>query len=281
MSLFFIQLRGELRKLFARKRTYIGFGAFLIVEILVMIGFQMPPAQRSFKRMIERAGYGFDEYFSGLTLAFEMLRWTILLLGALYLALVAGDVVSKEVEEGTMRMTLCRPISRLRVLMLKYVSCGIYTFALIFFIGITALLAATAWRGTGGLFVFAPVERIFALYEMWEGLQRYGLALIFLSITLFTITSLGFLLSCCNMKPAAATIVTLSILFVDMIFRSIPYFEDYQTFFITTHMATWVNAFKPEIPVRQLVQDFAFLFGVDATMLIAGIAVFQGRDFKS
>jgi hypothetical protein len=26
MSLFLLQLRGELRKLFARKRTYIGFG---------------------------------------------------------------------------------------------------------------------------------------------------------------------------------------------------------------------------------------------------------------
>jgi ABC-2 type transport system permease protein len=281
MTLFLLQLGGELRKLFARKRTYIGFGAFLLVELLVMAGFQTSAAQRAFRRMLERSGYGFEEYFSGLTLAFEMLRWTILLLGALYLALVAGDVVSKEVEEGTMRMMLCRPVSRVRVLLVKYLSCAIYTFSLIFFIGITALIAATLWRGTGGLFVFAPVERIFALYEFWPGLGRYFLGLLFMSITFLTITSLGFLLSCCNMKPAAATIVTLSILFIDMIFRTIPYFEDYAPFFITTHMATWVNAFHPQLPIRQVVMDFAFLFGVDATFLIAGIAVFQSRDFKS
>jgi ABC-2 type transport system permease protein len=112
MSLFMLQLRGELRKLFARKRTYIGFGAFLLIELLVLGLLQLPRVQGSFRKMIERAGYGFEDYFSGLTLAFLILTWTIFFLGALYLSLVAGDVVSKEVEDGTMRMILCRPVSR-------------------------------------------------------------------------------------------------------------------------------------------------------------------------
>ena len=37
------------------------------------------------------------------------------LLGGLFLALVSGDVVSKEVEDGTMRMMLCLPASRWRI----------------------------------------------------------------------------------------------------------------------------------------------------------------------
>ena len=36
MNSFFIQTRGELFKLFARKRTYLGFGAFLVTEILLL-----------------------------------------------------------------------------------------------------------------------------------------------------------------------------------------------------------------------------------------------------
>lgn len=281
MSLFLLQLLGELQKMFARKRTYIGFAIFLLVEILLLIGLQTSLAQRAFRRTLERAGYGFEEYFSGLTLAFEMLRWSILLLGALYLALVAGDVVSKEVEEGTMRMVLCRPVARVRLLLVKYLSCVIYTFTLIFFIGISALITATLWRGTGGMFVVSPVEHIFALFDFSTGLQRYLFALLLLSLTLLSVTSLGFLLSCCNMKPAAATIIALSILFVDMVFRNVPYFEDYRNWFITTHMATWLNAFASQIPTIQIVQDLALLFGVNATLVIAGMAVFQGRDFKS
>jgi hypothetical protein len=77
MKLFLLQLRGELRKLFGRKRTYIGFGAFLLIEILILILLQLPKVQRSFRHMIERSGYIFEDYFSGTTLAFEILRWTI------------------------------------------------------------------------------------------------------------------------------------------------------------------------------------------------------------
>ena len=105
MSLFFYQLRGELQKLFARKRTYIGFGAFLLVEAAVLFLLNLPKPKMSLRRVIEQNGYAFEQYFSGLTLGLMMVMWTTFLLGALFLALVAGDVVSKEVEEGTMRIS--------------------------------------------------------------------------------------------------------------------------------------------------------------------------------
>jgi ABC-2 type transport system permease protein len=281
MSLFILQLDGELRKLFGRKRTYIGFGAFLFIEILILVLLQLPKVQRAFRQMIERSGYVFEQYFSGTTLAFEILRWTIFFLGALYLALVAGDVVSKEVEEGTMRMILCRPVARWRVLVLKYLACVIYTFALIFFIGVTALIAGLLRQGIGGLFVFAPVEGVFALFDFAEGIRRYLLALPLLSLSLVSISSLGFALSCFNMKPAAATIVTLSIFFVDVIFRNIPYFESLKQWFFTGHMATWLNVFQPRIPAAQMVEDYAYLLAANLTLVIVGVLHFQQRDFKS
>jgi ABC-2 type transport system permease protein len=163
MELFFLQLRGELLKLFARKRTHLGFGVFLGVEILVLVLSQMPIGQRGLRRGIERFGGVFEQYFSGLTLAMIMLPITILLLGALFLCLVGGDIVAKEVEDGTLRMTLCRPISRVRVLAIKYCTCVLYTIALVFFIGISALLAGTLVRGNGGLFLFAPEYKLGAL----------------------------------------------------------------------------------------------------------------------
>lgn len=281
MSLFLRQLIGELAKLFARKRTYIGFGAFLAVEMVVLILFQLPTVQRSYRLLIERAGYGFEDYFSGLTLAFLILASTIFLLGSLYLALVAGDVVSKEVEEGTMRMMLCRPVARLRLLTVKYLACVIYTFALLFFIGLTALGAGIARQGYGGLFVYAPFEGVFALYERGPGLARYLASLPLLALSLLTVTSLGFALSCFNMKPAAATITTLSYVMIDSIFKEIPYFESIKHWFITTHMVTWINIFRPEVPWPQMAEDYAYLLAVDLTLVIIGMLNFLHRDFKS
>ncbi len=281
MTLYFLQLRGELAKLFARKRTYIGFGAFLAVEALVLFMLQLPKPRGHFRRLIEESGYVFEQYFSGLTLGLLILMWTTFLLGALYLALVAGDVVSKEVEEGTMRMTLCRPVSRGRIIALKYTASVLYTFTLVFFIGGTALLAGLADRGIGGLFAYAPQDKLFALYEFGPGLARYAAAIPLLALGLLSITSLGFMFSCFSMKPAAATIVTLSLMFLDSIFRNIPYFESLRAFFITAHMATWLNVFQTHIPWPQMAEDYAYLFALDATFLLIGFASFSRRGFKS
>lgn len=170
MSQFLVQLRGELRKLFARKRTYIGFGAFLALEIVILMIFQVPRIQRRWSRMLENAGYGFDDYFSGTTLAFQMVIWTAFMLGGLYVALVSGDIVAKEVEEGTMRMTLCRPISRVRLGVLKYCACVIYTMVLVAFIGLSARMGE-GWQPRQ-----APVGTRNLLQAASEHRQSFGRA---------------------------------------------------------------------------------------------------------
>lgn len=281
MSLFFLQMRNELHKLFARKRTYLWFAAFVAVEILLLLLLNLPKPKAGFRKLIEQNGYGFDQYFSGATLGLLMLMWTTFLLGALYLALVAGDVVAKEVEDGTLRMILCRPISRLRVGFLKYAACVLYTFALTFFIGITALVAGLLYCGWGGLFAIAPLEQLLAMHEAWPGLWRYLGALPLLGFGLVSITSLGFLFSCCEMKPAAATILTLSIFFFDSIFRSIPYFESLRGWFMTTHMTLWLRVFEYHIPWWRIAEDVTWLGALNVTFALVGLAILQQRDFKA
>lgn len=281
MNLFLIQMRNELHKLFARKRTYLGFAAFVAVEVLLLLLLNLPKPKAGFRRLIEQNGYGFDQYFSGATLGLLMLMWTTFLLGALYLALVAGDVVAKEVEDGTLRMILCRPISRLRVGFLKYAACVLYTFALTFFIGITALVAGLLYCGWGGLFAIAPLEQLLAMHEAWPGLWRYLGSLPLLGFGLVSITSLGFLFSCCEMKPAAATILTLSIFFFDSIFRSIPYFESLRGWFMTTHMTLWLRVFEYHIPWWRIAEDVTWLGALNVTFALVGLAILQQRDFKA
>jgi ABC-2 type transport system permease protein len=281
MSLFLLQLRGELWKLFARKRTYLGFGVFLGVETLILILWQLPRGQRWMKRMIEQSGGVFEHYFSGLTVAMIMLSTTVFLLGALYLGLVSGDLVAKEVEDGTMRMTLCRPVSRWRVLLVKYATSIIYTFALVIFIGLSALGAAMLVRGEGGMFIMMPEERLVVFYDFVPGLLRYLAALPCFALSLLTISTFSFLLSCCNMKPAAATISAITIFFVDWIFHLVPYFETYRPWMMTTHMSTWLNVFRSPWPWPQMVEDYGILLGLNATFLLVAVMIFSSRDFKA
>ena len=56
MTAFFFQLRGELVKLFARKRTHIGFAAFLLVELAILFLLNLPKPKAQFRHLIEQNG---------------------------------------------------------------------------------------------------------------------------------------------------------------------------------------------------------------------------------
>jgi len=280
--MFATQLKNELLKLFARKRTHIGFGAFLVVQITILGLLQLPKAKRAFGQLLSSNGYLPEEYYAGLTLGLLIIVFTISLLGALYVALVGGDVVAKEVEDGTMRMILSRPISRLRLLAVKWVACVIYTFTLMVFLGATSLLAGTIYRqGLGKLFVFVPHEGLFSAFDTGEGLWRYWRAVFFLGVVTQIITAVAFMFSCFKMKPASATILTLSVFFVDFVLRSIPYFASFQKYFISYHTACWVRTYADVVPWAGVAESLVYLTALGATFWIVGAMAFCARDFKS
>ncbi len=281
MKLFLHQFYSELLKLFARKRTYLGFGAFLAVEGLILLLLQTPHARKRFTQSMTQHGLDFSHFFSGLTLAYVMMTYTVFVLGWLYLALVCGDIVSKEVEDGTMRMVLSRPISRTRILALKYLTCIVYTCILTLFIVVSSLLLGIADRGLGGLIVISPWEHLFGFYETGPGLERFALAAGLLCFMMLTLSTMGFMFSCFNMKPASATVLTLSLFIVDNIVRNVPYFEDIQGYFLTHHMSMWTQAFQPTIPWANLLHSILYLGAFDLLFLAIGAFYFARRDFKS
>ena len=281
--LFLQQLRGELQKLFARPRTWIGYGAFLIMEALILFVYKLERSQQHMRGIIERNGLEFGSYYSSLTITFTIMLLSMFLLGSIYFALVAGDIVAKENEDGNLRMVFSRPISRLRLLLVKYAAVSLYTFSFVFFVGITGYLMAVAAVGwQGGLFVMEPKMKVFAAYpEWWEGAWRLALSAAGIGLSMITLSSIAFMFSCLKIKPAAATIVTLTILFVDMILQNFPFFKPYESFFITWRMGNWIFLMEQNIPWPKLIESYALLGGLNITLFVIGWTSFQLRDFKT
>ena len=281
--MFLRQLRGELRKLFARPRTYMGYGAFLIMEILILVVYRYTQGQAYMRELIERNGLQSDFYFSSLTLTFMVMTISMALLGSIFFALVAGDVVAKENEDGNLRLVLARPISRLRLLLVKYAAVAIYTFTFVFFVGISGyLMAAVALGWEGGLFVSEPKMKVFAVYSQWsEGMLRLGMGATGIGVSMITLSSLAFMFSCFRIKPAAATILTLAILFVDMILQNFPFFRPFEHWFITWRMSCWIYLFEYDISWARIIESYSFLMGLNFTFFMIGFLAFRLRDFKT
>ena len=120
--MFYHHLRNELWKLFGKKRTYIGFGAFLLAQNAMLLTFRFTHWQQNMEGVLAGNGYTAQQYVSALTVALIMLLPQTILLMPLYASLVGGDLVAKEVEDGTLRMILSRPISRVRLLWVKWLA---------------------------------------------------------------------------------------------------------------------------------------------------------------
>jgi ABC-2 type transport system permease protein len=280
--MFLAQLKNELWKLFGKKRTYIGFGAFVLAQTVMLLMFKYTRWQGQFERLLAGNGYLASEYISALTVAVIMLVPQILLLMPLYVTLTGGDLVAKEAEDGTLRMILSRPISRVRLLLVKWIAGIVFSASLVLALGAIALGFARLLFPWKGMFVVGELpHQIFALFPPGQGLELYLFAHVFMAVNAVAMLSVAGMFSCFNMKPAAATILALSFLFMSMVMEHIPFFEAYQNWFITYHFAAWVLVFQTPVPWPQIAQSEIILLAVSATAFVIGAMAFQVRDIKS
>lgn len=272
--MFWIQLYHELWKLFGKKRTYIGFGMFLAAQLTIVL---ICYYNGSARRQLTAAG---EEFFSSLTCATVMILPLAFILLPLYVALVGGDLVAKEAEDGTLRMILARPISRVRLLALKWLAGVLFSATQVLALGGFALAFAAIWFPWSDMFVIIPGELISA-FDPVAGLQRYLGAHLFMIVKAATVISLAFMFSCFNVKPAAATILALSLIFADHILRHIPYFADLKHWFLTYHLNVWQYVLAQPIPWWRVWESLSILVAFNVTFLVIGATAFQVRDIKS
>ena len=280
--MFFTQLCHELWKLFGKKRTYIGFGAFLMAQNAIILMFRFSRATQGMRRTLEGGGYPVADFLTAITIATQVVIPIAYLLLPLYAALVGGDLVAKEAEDGTLRMILARPISRLRLLGLKWLAGALFSMVLALSLGIFGLLFASIWFPQGGLFASLPGEGSgFSLFAANEGFWRYLMAHVVLASKAITVMGMAFLFSCFNMKPAAATVLALTFLFANFVLMNIPWFQEYRTWFITYHLNAWQWMFLQPVPGARMIESLSLLAGFNITFFVIGATAFQMRDIKS
>ncbi len=279
--MFFLQLKNELWKLFGKKRTYIGSGMILLAQVALVLLFRYGKAATSIRREIERSGVPVDHYLTNLTIAAVALVPIGYVLLPLYASLVGGDLVAKEAEDGTLRMILSRPASRLRLLLVKWCAGVVFSFALVLTLCIFGAAFPWLFYHTGAMFIVEPPAGILSVFEGAAAWQRFVAVHLVMVVEVCSIMSMAFMFSCFDIKPAAATVLAISFFFIFFILDTIPYLQDYKDWFLVQHLYVWNNFFKQPIPWWRVGESLSILAGYNLTFLIVGCSAFQVRDIKS
>ena len=238
----------ELFKIFRKPRTFIAFAAVASIVGLIQLGFYVDG--ESYMRFgMQALTDSFQvegKVLNGYLMAYIILQ-TLLVHVPLLIALVAGDMISGEAGLGTLRLLAARPVSRTSLILSKFIATSVYTFALLIWMAIWALLVSILLFGTDDMLILKSevVTQILEKDILWRYLAAFGFA----ALALLTVAALAFFLSLFAENSIGPIMATMSIVILFTILNTLnlPIFNSLKPFLFTTHMLGWKGFFDVQV----------------------------------
>jgi ABC-2 type transport system permease protein len=259
--------RWELAKLLAQKRTYLGLGAAMLVPIIFVVVLVL---QSGGPNDVPLGRYIRD---TGLAVPFVVLFFMSIWGLPLITALVAGDIVASESQNGTLKTILTRSRERGEVFAGKVLATATYTLTLVFALGAVGLVAGSiAWG-------FHPLTSLSGT----KVAPGHGLLLLVASLAIYAlplagIAAFGLLLSTVTRNSAAAVVGALMWALLMQLLGVLPGTESIRPYLLGTQFEAWHGFLRVPAdwaPVVRSLWVCALYIGVP---LIGAYVVFLRRD---
>lgn len=279
----FTLLKLEWFKLSRSKAFLLSFTALAVFVGLMLWGFYSYAARKTGAQGTQQFKYTYESksYFNGLTFALYSLIFAFNLLLPIFVAMTAGGQIAGERRSGTLRMICIRPVSRVSILLSKFVIVALHTYLLMaFFIGLN-LLVGLLLVGSGNLELYPGALNLVdepGKIMRDEALWRFAYASFSGTWALLVIAAIATFFSVLFESPVNATIATLALYLTLYIVGRVDFFEALRPYFFTTDMDFWRDVLKPTIPWVSFYHYAgvcgAYIFGI----LAASAVIFDRRD---
>lgn len=274
------ELAIEYRKLFLKSRTYIGPAAMLFIITAMLIGLKY---SHQFDYMKETMGQDFIIAGSITNAAFltrYLLEGIFFFFLPLAVCSICGDLVASEAADGTLRMILCRPVSRLSIFTAKYVTCITSSVGLTLGTGLVAYLAGYIFLGGGSLFVMPGFkgEGGIRILPEHDALIRLIAAYSLTAVGMLAIGSIAFMISTFLSNSNGAIFGAMGILIASGILGQIDYFNSLKPYLLTTYLEKWQQFFGESIDTQVLLRSIGAMMIYSVTCFIIGAVIFRRRD---
>jgi ABC-2 type transport system permease protein len=259
----------ELRKLRAQKRTFIGFAAAVIVPIIFVVAL-----------LADAGGGGPDEVpfgsyvrETGLAIPLVCLAFGSIWLIPLVTALVAGDIVATEDQNGTLKTILTRSVERWHVFAGKALAALTYAaVVLALFVGSGLLLGGIA-------FGFDPVTLLSGTrVSTGRGIALIGMGTLVYLLPVIAIASIALLLSTVTRNSAAAVVGALMVSIMMQVLGALSALDFLDPYLLSTQFNSWQGLLRDPIDWDPVVRAawVSALYAVPS--LFAALTVFVRRD---
>lgn len=262
----------ELRLMLGRRRNLAGLVVLAAVPVLIAI---------SVKSTLSQPGQDAPDFFrsitdNGLFVALAALTIEVGLFLPLAVSVVAGDSVAGEANLGTLRYLLTVPVTRLRLLVVKYAGIVVGAFVATFVVAGVGTGMGLALFGGGSMTLLSGTQISFT-----AGLLRVALAATYLAIGLAALGAVGLFASTLTEQPIAATIVTAMFSSASFVLDSIPQVAWMHPYLLTHHWLDFGDLFRDPIAWNNIDAGLWLAAGYVVVFFAAAWARLTTKDVTS
>ncbi len=265
-------LLSELRLMVGRRRNQAGLLVLAAVPVLISI---------SVKSTLSQPGQDAPDFFrsitgNGLFVALAALTIELGLFLPLAVAVVAGDSVAGEANVGTLRYLLVTPVTRTRLLLVKYAGIVVGAFIATFVVSLIGMLMGLILFGGGPMTLLSGTQISFG-----AGLFRVVLATVYLALGLSALGAVGLFASTLTEQPIAAMIVTIMFSSTSLVLDSIPQVAWLHPYLLTHHWLDFGDLFRDPIAWNNILAGLGLAASYAVVFFAAAWARLTTKDITS
>lgn len=257
----------ELRKLRAQKRTWMGFGAAALYAIAFVLALSLkkhagiPPDIPLAKQVTN----------SSVVLPLALLSFATFFGAPIISALVAGDIVSSEDANNTLKTILTRGTGRGAIYAAKALAAATYGVALmVVLFAVSAVASAIAW-GVNGVTLLDGTQ-VSGLHGVWLDVLAYATYL----LPLMVLVAVAFFLSTATRNSAAAIVGTVIFSLALQGIAALPGLGGAKPYLLPQQFEAWQHLFGAS---GQSIGRAAWVCALYCALpLLAGWTIFARRD---
>jgi len=266
-------LRSELRLLFGRRRNQILLVVLALVPVLVGVAIRVSTGEAE-----PGDGPPFLDRVSGngLFLAFTGLATVVPFFLPLTLGVVSGDAVAGEAQAGTLRYLLTVPVSRARVLAVKYGALVAFAVAASFLVAAVGLLVGWALFPTGDVTLLSGTT-----ISSLAGVGRAALVALYVAVSLAGLAAIGLAVSTFTEVPVGAMATTVVLAITSQILDAIPQLSWLHPWLFTHQWLAFADLLRDPVPTGAIADGLVLQAGWIAVALTIAWSRFTTRDITS
>lgn len=205
-------LRSELRLVFGRRRNQAVLAVLAAVPILIAVAVRINSGPDS-------GGPAFFNTITenGLFVSLAALFAITPLFLPLAVAVVSGDAIAGEANQGTLRYLLTVPVNRIRLLATKYAASVIYCFSATLIVGVVGAAIGLILFPSGSVLLLSGTSA-----SLPAALLRILLVCLYLGLSMSALAAIGLFISTLTDYPVAAMAATAGLAVASEVLDAIP-----------------------------------------------------------